>query len=194
MTKAYNHVHMIGADYESVINEWTRQISHAVETAIADAIKLYHISNLEYTHREESITHREMSNRVSNEEYIRRESDDGTVPNGGMVVKERSGKFNKNLSSFFGNEYLSECKEEHKSESKEFSHADYKEEKQHIRYDILNKSWGQEGGEYSRGDKRQKLDRDLRTALIVDDVEMCRKACGNMMQEIGFKGRYDMIG
>lgn len=62
---------------------------------------------------------------------------------------------------------------------------DKKEEldsKSHQSYGVLNKSWG------DSGDKKSS---DVRkTALVVDDGAMCRKACGAMLQEMGFKVEY----
>ena len=59
---------------------------------------------------------------------------------------------------------------------------DVKEEsdaKSHQSYGVLNKSWG------DSGDKKSSAVR--KTALVVDDGAMCRKACGAMLQEMGFK-------
>ena len=59
---------------------------------------------------------------------------------------------------------------------------DIKEEfdaKSHQSYGVLNKSWG------DSGDKKSSAVR--KTALVVDDGAMCRKACGAMLQEMGFK-------
>ena len=64
-------------------------------------------------------------------------------------------------------------------------YEDVKEEsdsKSHQSYGVLNKSWG------DSGDKKSNAGR--RTALVVDDGAMCRKACGAMLQEMGFKVEY----
>jgi CheY-like chemotaxis protein len=62
---------------------------------------------------------------------------------------------------------------------------DVKEEsdsKSHQSYGVLNKSWG------DSGDKKSSA--ASKTALVVDDGAMCRKACGAMMIEMGFKVEY----
>lgn len=62
---------------------------------------------------------------------------------------------------------------------------DVKEEsdsKSHQSYGVLNKSWGDSGDKKSTAASK--------TALVVDDGAMCRKACGAMMQEMGFKVEY----
>ena len=62
---------------------------------------------------------------------------------------------------------------------------DVKEEcdpKSHQSYGVLNKSWGESGDKKSSAGSK--------TALVVDDGAMCRKACGAMMQEMGFKVEY----
>jgi PleD family two-component response regulator len=59
---------------------------------------------------------------------------------------------------------------------------DVKEEsdaKSHQSYGVLNKSWGDSGDKKSSSVSK--------TALVVDDGAMCRKACGAMLQEMGFK-------
>ena len=59
---------------------------------------------------------------------------------------------------------------------------DESDAKAHQSYGVLNKSWG------DSGDKKSNAVRQ--TALVVDDGAMCRKACGAMLQEMGFKVEY----